>query len=822
MNTKMIKTSGRPKASSFKTSFLFFISLLFCSSTFAQDQFVWTGAAADGGLWTTPGNWEIVPKPSGAPYIATVYPGQVSPKNDVAIFINNGAPDCYMNKDCSMSPTALRVGGIIVKGYTGTITQINSNRFNVSAVNDAGGDELPDFTINVENPILGPADGMMAWQAHFEFGGIPNSSNGFQGNPASPGPLDYTLLFAVPLRLVTGTFKAPQDDTWVRHDMFVEPAAAPQFNNVYEGAIVLDNTNNGGGTRNYVLGGVHFWNLRIGSNGAVGIGAIKQFSGGTCIVENDFTTGGRNGVPGISASDAIVMNAPVGTEIHIKKDLIVGNKHATIASMVYAAADAYGDLFLVMNGDTVVQRIYHNEDALNFSGCLPSLRINKTVVGSFVELHGPTTVNNQLQLVSGLVVPNLSGVPTTQSDLGLANDMFVVNSNTSVSSTDISYCTGPIRARTGKTLELPLGKNIYRPAIISPVSGVSADNSQINLYTAEYFEASITALTPPSSFENPPLSLITNCEIWAIDKADDTSSDPWTFHLALSYDISSCSASLIYEDTCKVAVSRWDQSEFKWRSHGNDGVFPNASNGDQTIRTSLAIISPDFERSLPTSSTTPDLFTFGKLEESACITEPCDVDVCVDYCQVQDSFKFDPNIVYGPGSAPAGIFWDFGDGGTSTEDHPVHGFDSDGVYMVTVTVFAVSGGDTCHTVYTFGVFSNSCSLPSMGIRRSLNNNNNQTKTLKTSPSIHVEERSASLKVTPNPSSIGLVQFHLETEEKGNLDYMITNNLGQTILTGTITGNEKMTVNSSELAAGSYIISVQLLDKKVTQQFMILK
>ncbi|MFT5645495.1 MAG: hypothetical protein ACI976_000165, partial [Aureispira sp.] len=517
MNKKKIKTSGTNKASSFKTGFLFFISFLFCSSIFAQDQFLWTGAAD--GLWTNPGNWETVPTPSGIPMPATVYPGQVSPKNDVAIFINNDAPDCYMNKDCSMSSTALRVGGIIINGYTGKITQINSNRFNVSAVDDPGGDELPDFTVQVLNPILGPVNGMMAWQAHFEFGGDV-ATNGFHGNPAVPGPLDYTLLFAVPLRLVTGTFKAPKDDTRIRHDMFVEPAAASNFDNVYEGTVILDNTNHGGSTRNYVLGGVHFWNLRIGNNGAVAIGAIKEFSGGTCIVENDFATGGWNGVSGISADHPIIMNAPTGTEIHIKKDLIVGNIHATISSMVYAAADAYGDLFLVMNGDTVVQRIYHEEDALNFSGCLPSLRIDKPV-GSFVELHGPTTINNRLQLVSGLVVPDLAGTPTTQGDLGLANDMFVVNSNTTVSSTDISFCTGPIRARTGKTLELPVGKGFtYRPAMIRPISGVSADNSQINMYTAEYFEAPISALTPPSSFENPPLSLITDCEMWAIDKED--------------------------------------------------------------------------------------------------------------------------------------------------------------------------------------------------------------------------------------------------------------------------------------------------------------
>jgi PKD repeat protein len=47
--------------------------------------------------------------------------------------------------------------------------------------------------------------------------------------------------------------------------------------------------------------------------------------------------------------------------------------------------------------------------------------------------------------------------------------------------------------------------------------------------------------------------------------------------------------------------------------------------------------------------------------------------------------------------SPAGIdswAWDFGDGGTSTEQHPVHIYTVGGTYTVSLTVTAPSGTDT--------------------------------------------------------------------------------------------------------------------------------
>lgn len=808
--TKM--TRDKNIISSLKISFSLLIVFLFSSSIFAQDQYLWTGDGVDNN-WTNANNWKKIPT-SGPLIYDGRYPGQFSPENDVAIFTNYTNKICRIDKDCSTSSTALRVGGVIVQGYLGQIIQNNNNRFiiaeNYSGVWNSGA----VISTDIPSLVTLGLNGSIAYRAHFQFD--PTDLNaGFYGSSIhlpSPPSIYYAVGISVRLTVVSGVFRAPKDQLLIRQDAVIN---ASSFENVYQGTVTLSGRSGGTPVDNYDFNGVTFWDLQVNTDGGSSGGVTKNFNGGTCIVANDFRTAGVNGlIP--SSSAPIIMNGLGGTEIHIKNDLIVGNILAT-ASASYTPANDFGDLVLVLNGDALVQHISQPYTTNNFAGILPSLKIDKSVGN--VEITGPVTFNNTIEFAQGILYPNTpSTIDGVTGDItALSNDVLVLNSNTTIiGASDASFCHGPIRVRTGKTIELPVGKgSIYRPATIEAISGVSTGHSIINMYTAEYFQLPIGSSTPVTSFESPTLITVTNCEIWAIDK-HDTSSDPWTFDLGLSFDPTSCSSSLIYDDLCKVAVVRWDNSENQWVSHGNNGLFPTASNGDQTIQTALNIINPDFEL----SPTRPDLFTFGKLEASVCIADPCEVHVCVDYCQEEEFIKFNPNIVYGPGSIFVGIFWDFGDGATSTDLNPIHEYMSDGVHMVTVTVSAIKDGINCTTTYTFGIFYNSCTLPVMEMIRQTNNN--PTKDNKAVKTLSTEGSDANLMVTPNPSGTGLVQFSLATKEQGNFDYVITNNLGQTVLIGTMPGNEKTTINTSKLIAGSYIMSVQLLDKKVTKQFMIVQ
>ncbi len=771
-------------------SLLLFIFLLIGSSSLmAQDQFLWTNATTSG-LWTDSGNWRYFPYGSNVDLPAPYYPGQHGlintggPQNDIVIFTNITDANCHINTSFAGTNSARRVGGIIVKGYSGTIVQADNNRFNVSESTDAGGHSIWDGTtvISSLHPLLTIVNSMTAYQAYFEFA----TDGGFKGgaNP-SLGSItpSYALLFAVPLTIKTGDFKASKDEMRIRHDATIFSTA--YFDNDHQGTVVLSNRSSASGTRNYHFENVAFWNLKVTPNG--NSPRVKNFSGGICTVENNFITTGVNGqISGVGSYPVKMNVATAATEIHIKQDLIVYNIFNG-SSPSYFHNLAFGNIVLVMNGTAAIQRIRHDEPS-DFTGNLPSLRINKTA-GNIV-LDGPIAVNGHIEFVAGAVVPN---APTTdQNDLTIPNDLFVLNNLATVGgASDASFCEGPIRVRRGTTIELPIGKgNNYRGAIVRPLTGVSANN----IYTAEYFDQ--TPIKSGSLLETG-LNRVSDCEVWAIQKQN--TADSWQFHLELSFDTESCTPHL-YDVLCNIVVSRWEQSSNQWVSHGNGGLF-NTTEGDQTVRTNTVIMTPNLERS-PTS---PDLFTFGF--EAAPPCADCEVAVCMDYCETGGIFSFNPNIILGVGSVYNSISWDFGDGGSSTDLTPTHTFDDLGVHLVTVTVTATAGASTCSTSFTFGIYNNNC-VSIEGI----------SKAKKAKMAALGKE--AIINIFPNPSSSGQIQLELQTPKQGIFDYMIINNLGKKIQNGQLKTDENTTINTAELTAGMYYIIVYIEGKRISQPFVI--
>ena len=247
--------------------------------------------------------------------------------------------------------------------------------------------------------------------------------------------------------------------------------------------------------------------------------------------------------------------------------------------------------------------------------------------------------------------------------------------------------TGPIQKRRGTTIELPIGKDGYHPAIVTPITGVTNDN----VYTAEYFPE---LPSEDVTLHETAIAEVSNCEVWAIQKEDPT--DAYQFHLAPLYEAPEC---LSPDDVCSVVVSRWSESALGWVSHGNGGS-PLTAGGETTIQTSSPVVgASDFVR----SSAMPDLFTFADLVIEGC--NDCEISIDMEYCFANCEFSFSPVIELSAGTSVTSVIWDFGDGDDSTDMTPSHSYDDAGVYSISFTVYASNGTNDCSETYTFDVAS---------------------------------------------------------------------------------------------------------------------
>lgn len=781
-------------------SIVLFLVLFFAGSPiFAQvEQFVWTGNA--GPNWTSAGSWDYYAYGGTSGVTATYYPGQgglVNPNggaDDIAIFgpTNVG---CTINPTFIGSTSGLRVGGLIVAGYLGELKQANGNRLIIS---DAYSGPWNSTELLDNSGLPSSLDGTTAYRAYFDFG----TGGEFKGNEVDLISLYYCFLTDVPLTITSGgTFTAP-----VNSEMAIRQEATIDGTNfVHNGGLVLINPKSAdAGSYDYDFDEVIFHDLKIGTGGAAP--REKSFvNSSNIVVKGNFHTTGVNGQEDGSGSGHIIMNETSGAEIEIEGDIFVQNKWGSAA---LNAIDAWGNIVLVLTGN-VEQTIDHTLEATDYTGNLPALRIEQGV-GGFVTLEGPVTVNDNINFVNGIV--NQSGPFSSQNNLTNSGGYFVLNTNTTVSAcTDNSYCEGPIKCRTGKSIELPLGKNgTYRPAVIDYISGISDENT----YMAEYFDA--TPMVGVVSLA-APLMAVSDCEVWAIQKAKD--SDSYVMDLELSFDDESCSDSLI-KSACGLVVARWDDSPTgEWQSHGKESLFNTVCSFDNTVKSDLNIITSDFER----STDRPDLFTFGNIGLVDC--DSCLVSVYVDYCVDSCTFTFDPMIDYGDASSFHSILWDFGIYGTSNALNPSITFTSTGILSINVTVCAIAGIDTCCVTHSFRVYINGCE-PSMSLAPLFNPNstleNLDSQKKLANEELDESENETSLKIVPNPSVNGQIQIGIETSEVGNFKYEITNNQGEKLIIGNISDRASRTIDTSQLTPGMYFITVHLSDKKVTERFMVVE
>jgi len=121
------------------------------------------------------------------------------------------------------------------------------------------------------------------------------------------------------------------------------------------------------------------------------------------------------------------------------------------------------------------------------------------------------------------------------------------------------------------------------------------------------------------------------------------------------------------------------------------------------------------------------------------------------------------------------IFWDFGDGNTSTDTNPIHTYAESGVYNVSQTITKCGKSDTKIKTIEVSVLNTE--------------NFNQKK----------------LRVYPNPTS-GNLNLHFEKSYK-EISIIISNLSGKTVLATSANNIAKITLDISSLSKGLYILNI---------------
>jgi len=138
------------------------------------------------------------------------------------------------------------------------------------------------------------------------------------------------------------------------------------------------------------------------------------------------------------------------------------------------------------------------------------------------------------------------------------------------------------------------------------------------------------------------------------------------------------------------------------------------------------------------------------------------------------------------GVMPDNWFWDFGDGTISTEQNPMHSYDTSGVYIVTFIACNISCCDT---------ITDTVRVTDVGIEDFSNLNN-------------------SIKLYPNPANNYLI---IETTLSGKLNYSVYDITGRQLQSGSFLRNKKLDVMG--LAEGVYVIQLQTQKGVISKKFV---
>jgi len=166
--------------------------------------------------------------------------------------------------------------------------------------------------------------------------------------------------------------------------------------------------------------------------------------------------------------------------------------------------------------------------------------------------------------------------------------------------------------------------------------------------------------------------------------------------------------------------------------------------------------------------------------------------------------------------------WDFGDGTTSNDPYPTHQYAEDGTYMVCLTVFEGNGGALnytstyCDTISYYNPPVIGGSPGSFGFY--LNVGSSQVLSASDVQPLN------DLNVYPNPSqNILNLTFNLSSQE--NIRLRVYDISGHLVIEQNVAramGSQRLTLDLSNLAEGSYMLDLQGQKSKAVKRFTVLR
>ena len=213
------------------------------------------------------------------------------------------------------------------------------------------------------------------------------------------------------------------------------------------------------------------------------------------------------------------------------------------------------------------------------SGSLTNNSINVLNIDntSGVTLSNPVTVNNSLVLTTGLIT-------TSSSNLLTLGASAVVSG-----ASDNSFVNGPIKKIGNTGFVFPVGKSGTGYQAIE----ISAPSSATDAFTAEYMRADATSAV--GSAKSMPLTIVSKCEYWQLDRTTGTSTvDVTIYGNSHSGCITSTNANYFTGNSASLndlRLAHWDGSQ--WEVAPSSGTSVSGTSPNITLTaTSVSSYSP--------------------------------------------------------------------------------------------------------------------------------------------------------------------------------------------------------------------------------------
>jgi hypothetical protein len=199
-----------------------------------------------------------------------------------------------------------------------------------------------------------------------------------------------------------------------------------------------------------------------------------------------------------------------------------------------------------------------------------------TITSSTTETFYNLTVNktNGITISSG--IQQVSNLLTLTSGVVTQNAALEILAAASVSgASNSSYVDGTVKKVGNSAFTFPVGKGgLYRPIAIS------APSNATDHFTAQYFNTTPQGSYPNSSRDNT-LDHISAAEYWILNRTGGSAN----VNVTLSWNTNSGGVTTLSE----LRVARWDISQAKWKDQGNGGTTGNTTSG--TVITSAPVTS---------------------------------------------------------------------------------------------------------------------------------------------------------------------------------------------------------------------------------------